>query len=255
MRIDILEKRYGQKTVLKDIHLQFHEGETTMIIGTSGAGKSTLIKCLIQQTKFDGTVEGYNASDIAYIPQHPTLNRHETAFDAIYWSSRFADLFARKDDLLLKTNDHVNKIGLSEVKNKQINKLSGGQVQRVSIAKELIRKKNIIVADEIDTGLDCGVAHKLIFDLSEITHHDKLTTIVISHNLINVDLFDKIIVLAKSSSGTGKIAFAGTPSEAKCHFETQNYVDILKKINSQDEGGEGIADTYIEKFQSLLYHD
>ena len=199
MQIDISKKMYGRRVGLKDIHLLFPSGETTLIIGTSGAGKSTLIKCIIQETTFSGAVRGYDKEDIAYIPQHPALNRRETVYDAIYWSGRFAYTFQSKKRLHSLTQEYIEKVGLNTVQENKIQNLSGGQVQRVSIAKELIRGKNIIIADEIDTGLDCGVARSLIQMLSDITHREGKTTIIISHNLVNVDLYDNIVVLVKDA--------------------------------------------------------
>ena len=75
VQVDIFEKWYGHKLGLSNIHLFFPEGETTLIIGTSGAGKSTLIKCIIQETSFRGSITDCKREEIAYIPQHPALNR------------------------------------------------------------------------------------------------------------------------------------------------------------------------------------
>ena len=250
MQIDISKKLYGRKVGLKDIHLYFPQGKTTLIIGTSGAGKSTLIKCIIQETSFDGTVQGYKKEDIAYIPQHPALNKNETVYNAIYWSARFAYTFQSGRKLHALTQEYIDKVGLNTVQNNRIQNLSGGQVQRVSIAKELIRGKSIVIADEIDTGLDCGVAKSLIQMLSNITHRENKTAIIISHNLVNVDMYDNVVVLVKDSNHTGRVAYAGNPQQAKRHFDVSEYVDILVNVNSPDEGGLGLAEKYIAKFRS-----
>lgn len=251
MQVDVYEKRYGKRLGLKNICLSFPDGETTLIIGTSGAGKSTLIKCIIQETSFHGFITGCRKEEIAYIPQHPALNRKETAFDSIYWSARFANMFMGRKDLRSLTQEYVEKVGLTTVQGNQIKKLSGGQMQRVSIARELIRGKRILIADEIDTGLDCGVAQSLIQTLNSITHNENKTTIVISHNLVNVELYDNIVVLVKDSHNVGRIAYAGKPKGTKQHFEVQNYVDILTTVNAPEEGGHGLADYYISKYEEL----
>ena len=273
MRIDINQKQYMtynwkypfvyKKTILQDVHLLFPEGKTTLIIGTSGAGKSTLIKCLIGATSFDGKASGYDKRDIAYIPQHPALNLELSVYNTI----RFNLWFSRLDGVNFQgltidelTQKHIDEVGLKAVSTKKCKNLSGGQMQRVSIAKELSRDKKIILADEIDTGLDCGVARYIIGLINDITHSRNLTTIVISHNLVNVDMYDNIIVLVKNSSkGFGQIAFSGSPSEAKDFFEVTEYVQILEKLNLAEEGGNGdliIQETqerqvmyYINKFQ------
>lgn len=256
MKIDINKKSYdGKRTILKNIHLSFPRGETTLIIGTSGAGKSTLIKCLIQQTAFIGKIfeENTNSKDIlkkmAYIPQHPALNKNETVEQSIYWTARFNSLFESKNNLIGKTKKCINDVGLNYVKKKLIKNLSGGQMQRVAIAKELIRNKEIIVADEIDTGLDCGVARSLCNMLNNIAHQENKIVIVISHNLTNVEFYDNVIVLAKDDNKIGRIAYSGSSKSMKHFFEVSDYVDILLKINSKDEGGSGKAEYYITKYE------
>lgn len=251
MKVDIFEKRYGRRIRLKDIHLSFPKGETTLIIGTSGAGKSTLIKCIIQETSFRGAITDCNRQEIAYIPQYPALNLKESAYDAIYWSARFSDLFAKRKDLNIRTQEYVEKVGLTYVKEAPIKNLSGGQRQRVSIAKELIRGKKILIADEIDTGLDGGVAQSLVKMLSDITHKENMTTIIVSHNLSNIELYDNVVVLVKDSRNVGRIAYAGDTSDIKDYFGKNTYVDILVSVNTVEEGGYGLADKYIHKFNQI----
>lgn len=245
MRVDIVKKMYQKRLALRDIHLAFPAGCTSLIIGTSGAGKSTLIKCMIGSTSFEGRISDYRREDIAYIPQYPALNNQETAHDAIYWSARFSRLYHNQEELRRAVSYQIKGMGLQSVQDNTIKRLSGGQKQRVSIAKELIRGKEIIIADEIDTGLDCGVSRDLVGKLCEITHQTNKTTIVISHNIVNIEMYDQVIVLAKGSDGAGGIAYAGSPAYIRQFFGVSDYVDILTRVNSHDEGGLGQADKYI----------
>ena len=257
MKVDIVQKKYGKKVILKDIHVTFPLGKTTLIIGTSGAGKSTLIKCMIGATSFKGEVTEYQPEDIAFIPQQPALNQLEIARKAVYWSAVFSRKYHGREELINAVNAQIDDMGLRTVQDHMIKNLSGGQKQRVSIAKELIRGKKIIIADEIDTGLDCGVSRDLIKNLCKTTRKNNTTTIVISHNIVNIDLYDKVIVLAKTEDmrtrrrvkeeGWGGIAFEGSPHEIKQFFEVNDYVDILTKVNTSAEGGHGEAIKYIEK--------
>ena len=251
MQVHIIKKNYPKRVALRDIHINFPRGCTSLIIGTSGAGKSTLIKCMIGMTSFDGSISDYRREDIAYIPQHPALNTLETAHEAIYWSAVFSHLYKNKQELNNAVQYYVQTMGLHSVQNNEIKRLSGGQMQRVSIAKELIRGKNIIIADEIDTGLDCGVSRDLIDKLCKITHQSGKTTIIISHNIVNIELYDLVIVLAKGSDKAGGLAYAGSPAYIRQFFGVNDYVDILTKINALDEGGRGEADFYIRKFASM----
>ncbi len=66
-----------------------------------------------------------------------------------------------------------------------------------------------------------------------------------------IDLFDKVIVLAKDSDKTGRLAFYGTPQEAKEFFGKQTMEQIVMSVNSKEEGGEGRADELVEKYMAL----
>jgi len=251
-------KNFKKKTILKNIRLSFTEGETTLIIGTSGAGKSTLIKCIIGATGYEGIATGYDKRDIAYIPQHPALNMSQTVYDTIYYNLKFAHLDGKKyggHDAEWWTKKYINDVALTPVCDQRNENLSGGQRQRVSIAKELARDKKIIIADEIDTGLDCGVAKSLVESLCKITHEHNVTTIVISHNLINIELYDNVIVLVRSSEGIGQIAYAGKTKYIKEYFGVNDYVEILTKVNCIAEGGDGKADYFIAKHLSSKQGD
>ena len=251
MEVDIDVKRYGKRVSLRNIHLMFPKGETSMIIGTSRAGKSTLIKCMTQETSYKGMHNNYNKGEIAYIPQYPALDYRETVYDAVFWSARFAYPLESIEKVRKKAKIYIEQVGLSNVQKNKIRNISGGQAQRVSIAKELIRNKSILIADEIDTGLDCGVARSLVALLRKITYAENKTTIIVSHNLINIDLYDNVIVIAKDSSGTGRVAYAGCVNKMKSFFEVKTYVDVLIKVNTKEEGGLGQADQYIAKFETL----
>ncbi len=252
MVVNIKEKCYGKTVALRNIHLYFPRGKTTLILGTSGAGKSTLIKCIIGETLFSGEIRDYRKEDIGFIPQFPALNTMETAENALYWSALFSRKYGSRKASRQAAAEYIRLMGLTNEKDHLIGDLSGGQKQRVSIAKELIRKKDIIIADEIDTGLDAGVSRVLIENLADITHKQQKTTIVISHNLSNMKLYDHAVVLVRDSKGTGRIAYAGKVNSLKQFFGTEDYGEILVKLNSPNEGGRGEADAYIKKFEEFI---
>lgn len=252
MIVNISKKCYGQSVALRNIHLNFPKGKTTLILGTSGAGKSTLIKCIIGETLFNGEIHDYKKEDIGFIPQFPALNTMETAENALYWSALFSRKYGSREASRREAAEYIKLMGLTGEKDHLISDLSGGQKQRVSIAKELIRKKDIIIADEIDTGLDAGVSRVLIANLANITHKQQKTTIVISHNLSNMMLYDYAVVLVRDSKGTGRIAYAGKVDSLKCFFDTDDYGEILVKLNSPNEGGRGEADAYIRKYEKSV---
>jgi ABC-type multidrug transport system ATPase subunit len=137
------------------------------------------------------------------------------------------------------------------VKNNLVDKLSGGQRKRLSIAMEFISDPDLFILDEPDSGLDGVVARNLFEKLREIADEGKIV-VVITHTPDRViDLFDDVIVLAKDARRTGRLAYYGPVKEAYEFFGKDSMEDILLSINQKDEGGEGRADEFVEKYVSL----
>ncbi len=225
-------------------------GTSSLIIGTSGAGKSTLIGCMIKEgrkyVKFEKGEFPSKFPKIAYIQQHPALNKNLTVRDTIYFARKFEYLFESKATINREVDKYIDMLGLRARQHNLVKNLSGGQQQRVAIAKELIRDADILIADEIDTGLDCGVANSLAETLSRITKQQNIVTVVISHNVINIPVYDNIVVLAKDDDNIGGVAYLGSPSYIKNFFNVADYHSILTRVNLKDEGGEGYGDYFIK---------
>ena len=159
-------------------------------------------------------------------------------------SSSEADYAARVDETL-----HV--LGLEREKNSYVGKLSGGQRKRLSIAVEYVGAPALFFLDEPDSGLDGTMARALMENLRQIADSGKIV-MVISHSPDRAfELFDQIIVLAKGSQDNcGHLVFTGSPKAACSFFEVDCLEKIVRRINRRDEGGEGLADYYIEKFEA-----
>ena len=121
----------------------------------------------------------------------------------------------------------LDKFGLHSVRSSLVEKLSGGQRKRLSIAMEFVSGPTLFILDEPDSGLDGIVARKLFESLRSIADEGKIV-IVITHTPDRViDLFDDVIVLAKDSGRTGRLAFYGSIDES---YEFFSIPDILKDV-------------------------
>ena len=148
----------------------------------------------------------------------------------------------------------LNMFGLTRERNMLVGKLSGGQRKRLSIAVEYIGNPSLFFLDEPDSGLDGTMARSLMTNLRQIADQNKIV-MVISHSPDRAfELFDKVIVLAKSSvDDCGRLVYYGTPTAACEFFETNSLEEIITRINRKDEGGEGLADLFIQKFSNERY--
>ena len=138
--------------------------------------------------------------------------------------------------------------GLKPVKNSLVEKLSGGQKKRLSISIEFISNPSLFILDEPDSDLDGVMARELFEQLRKIADTGKIV-IVITHTPDRViDLFDDVIVLAKDSSHTGRLAYYGSIEDARKFFRRDMMEQIVKSVNRAEEGGDGLADEFIMKY-------
>ena len=116
---------------------------------------------------------------------------------------------------------------------------------------ELISDPDLFILDEPDSGLDGVIARELFTRLREVADRGRIV-VTITHTPDRVaDLFDKVIVLARDSSRTGRLAFYGSPAEAYAFFGKSSMEDIVMSINGKDQGGEGRAEEFIKKYAAL----
>ena len=146
----------------------------------------------------------------------------------------------------------AGEFGLGAIRNSLVEKLSGGQRKRLSIAMEFISDPSLFILDEPDSGLDGVVARGLFEKLRSIADSGKIV-VVITHTPDRViDLFDDVVVLAKDSSRCGRLAYYGSIEDSYKFFGKNSMEEILLSINQKEEGGEGLADVYIERYAQLI---
>ena len=129
-----------------------------------------------------------------------------------------------------------------------VSQLSGGQRKRLSIAMEFLSNPSLFILDEPDSGVDGVMARELFKQLRKVADTGRIV-IAITHTPDRViDLFDDVIILAKDSDRTGRLAFYGTVDECRKFFGKERMEEIVKCINRPEEGGDGRADEFIIKY-------
>lgn len=252
---DFTKKRY----LLKDIALNIPNNSMVLLLGGSGAGKTTLINALIGYEKADATVL-LNGADvykdykdvkykIGYVPQKNLIRGKDTVKTTVNDAARMRmPKSVSKDERKEKIAEVMDLLGLTAGQEGLVEKKSGGQLRRISIGMELINNPDLLVLDEPDSGLDGAIAREIFRKLRQIADEGRIV-MVISHTPDRViDLFDKVIVLARDSGRVGRLAFYGSPNEAREFFAKDTMEGIVMSINSPDEGGEGLADELIERY-------
>ena len=254
---------FKKKTLLKDIHMIIPRGHMVLLLGGSGAGKTTFLNAVTGYEKAKASIKldnndvytdyGKMKYDIGFVPQQDLMRGNDTVEMTL---TDAALMRLSKDTSVMERENRIaymlDQFGLTAVRNNLVEKLSGGQRKRLSIAMEFISDPSLFILDEPDSGLDGVVARSLFEKLREIADEGKIV-VVITHTPDRViDLFDDVIVLAKDATRTGRLAWYGPVDEAYEFFGKSSMEEILLSINQKDEGGEGRADEFVEKYADRI---
>ena len=193
-------KKYGQQEVLNSFSLDIEKGKCLAVMGESGSGKSTIAKIIIGLEKPNsGEVKIFD-KDIEFLFQdsYNALNPRMTVEDLIYETLQFSTDIDIKDkrEFILELLKQVELA--PELLTRRRDELSGGQLQRVCLARALSTKPQIMIFDESLSGLDPLVQDKILDLLYKIQKEYNLTYIFISHDFrLCYFLADRIILIDK----------------------------------------------------------
>ena len=251
---------FGKKIcLLKDIAMNIPPNSLVLLLGGSGAGKTTLINAVIGYEQADAKillngVDVYEDYDrvkhkIGFVPQQNLIRAKDTVINTVGDAAKMRlPVSVTKQERDKMIQEDMDLLGLTSGQDGLVSKKSGGQLRRICIAMELVTDPALFILDEPDSGLDGVISREIFTKLRQIADEGRIV-IVITHTPDRViDLFDKVIVLAKDSNKTGRLAFYGSPQEAKEFFGKESMEQVVMSVNGKEEGGEGRADELVEKY-------
>ena len=255
---------FQKKVLLRDIHMAIPQGHMVLLLGGSGAGKTTFLNAVNGYEKAHAEVmlNGSNMYtqykkmqyEVGFVPQTEMMRGKDTVLNTLLDAAKLRlprELTAKQRRT--RVDEVMDIFGLRPVKGNLVEKLSGGQKKRLSISIEFLSNPSLFILDEPDSGLDGVMARELFEQLRRIADTGKIV-IVITHTPDRViDLFDDVIVLAKDSARTGRLAFYGSIEEAKKFFHRERMEEIVKSVNRKEEGGDGLADEFVMKYAEVQH--
>ncbi|WP_330183312.1 FHA domain-containing protein [Nocardia sp. NBC_01503] len=227
----------GNKQLLVDVNMAAGRGTLTALIGPSGAGKSTLSKLIAGTTQPSAgvvTFEGrglhaeYEAlrSRIGMVPQDDVLHRQLTVKQALGFAAQLRlPPDTSKADRQRVIDGVLAELSLTQHADTRVDRLSGGQRKRASVAMELLTGPSLLILDEPTSGLDPALDRQVMTMLRELADAGR-TVIVVTHSVACLDMCDQVLLLAPG----GKTAFAGHPGSVRDFLGTSDWAEIFTRV-------------------------
>lgn len=182
---------YDGRVLLQDINFSVKEGDYLCIIGENGSGKSTLMKTLLNlQQPIHGKImfgAGVKSDEIGYLPQQTVIQKdfpasvREIVLSGCQNQVGMRPFYNRSEKQ--RASEMMEKLQITNLENRCYRELSGGQQQRVLLARALCATKKILLLDEPVSGLDPKVTEEMYRLIEKINCEDKITIIMISHDM------------------------------------------------------------------------
>ncbi|CAM5616272.1 polar amino acid ABC transporter ATP-binding protein [Bacillus safensis FO-36b] [Bacillus safensis subsp. safensis] len=221
IRVEKLNKYFGELHVLKDINLTVYENDVVVLIGASGSGKSTLLRCMnFLEIKNDGDIiidgspvhpkrDQLNEmrQKIGMVFQHFNLFPHKTVLENVIEAPVMVKK-TKKAQAIAEASALLEKVGLADKANVYPSKLSGGQKQRVAIARSLAMKPDVMLFDEPTSALDPELVGEVLQTMKSLAK-EGMTMVIVTHEMgFAKEVADRVVYMHE-----GRIVEEGVPSE------------------------------------------
>ena len=232
---------FGEQTILENINLHIHCGQLLAIIGRNGAGKSTLIKAILDDIPHTGTVEFKDVEDgkiqkikIGYVPQ--TLNVEENAPMDVYdliCSFRYSHpIFMKSRKIYGEIKEALEEFEAGDLIDKQVGRLSGGELQRVLLSMAVMDNPNLLLLDEPVSGIDKNGMDLFYEKMEYLKNNYDMSIVVVSHDLDYVAKYaDQVVLIDKEVMAEGTVKEVYNSQEFKNVFGNTQF-DISSASNA-----------------------
>ncbi|OBF10735.1 ATP-binding cassette domain-containing protein [Mycobacterium sp. 852002-10029_SCH5224772] len=230
------------KRLIHKVSLTARPGTLTALIGGSGAGKSTLSRLIAGATCPSSgsiTFEGHDIhaqfaslrSRIGMVPQDDVVHRQLTVTQALSYAAELRlPSDTSKSDRAQVVAQVIEELGLSKHADTRVDKLSGGQRKRASVALELLTGPSLLILDEPTSGLDPALDLQVMTMLRQLADAGRVV-LVVTHSLSYLDLCDQVLLMAPG----GKTAYCGPPDEIEATMGTTNWAKIFGMVGADPE--------------------
>ncbi|MEO3886383.1 ABC transporter ATP-binding protein [Nonomuraea sp. B5E05] len=239
MKVDVhgLTLTYGDAVAVSDLDLTVNEGESLVLLGQSGCGKTSTMRCIAgletpasavitigDQTVFDsgrGINRAPNKRNVGMVFQSYAIWPHMTVFENVAFPLKMKG--RKKAEINQAVHETLELVGLDHLAERGASLLSGGQMQRVALARSLAMQPSVLLLDEPLSNLDARLRHRLRMELRELQLRLRLTSLYVTHDQDEaLALADRIALMQ-----SGKIVQIGEPHEIYANPKSASIAEFL----------------------------
>ena len=229
-KISNISVKRGSKQILKNVNIHIHCGKLTVIIGKNGAGKSTLLKAILGEIPHEGSITFKNKNNeekkikIGYVPQKLDLeNSPITVYDMVAsFSSNKPTFLFKSKKLYEKIKEHLKDFGADNLIDRKVNRLSGGELQRVMRGMAMMSKPDLLILDEPISGIDKNGKEQFYKKIYDLKKSNDMAIILVSHDFEYVKKYADDVILLNQV-----IEKEGTPDEV---FKSKIFIDTFGEV-------------------------
>ena len=235
VRVEGLTKRYGKVTAVDHVDVEIKEGSLTAILGPSGCGKTTMLRCIAGLLTPDEGKVFIGEQDVTNVPpfkrnlgmvfQRPSMFPHMSAYKNVAWALQLRGW--PRDQINQRVTEMLRLVHMEGMEERAFSQLSGGQAQRVVIARALAPQPEILLLDEPLSSLDAKLRDQLKFEIAEIHRKTGCTTVMVTHDQSEaLTVADNVLLMFE-----GKIVQEGDPLEVYRNPKTLFSADFIGTNN------------------------
>jgi len=230
----------GERELLSHVSARFPLGHFGAIIGPSGCGKTTLLKLVagIVDGDEEGTVfwkgrnlekEDFLSTEISYVPQFSIAHEELTVRECVEFAMRLRVRAAEGVDRASAVDQLLSEVRMEEFADQRVQVLSGGQRRRLALAMEMTSQPEILLCDEVTSGLDPRSEDEIVRLLHNLSRRKNRLVLSVTHSLEHLNLYDSVLVLYR-----GIVAYQGPPAFLTHYFSVDSPNKLYERLELRE---------------------